>query len=167
MLYVEPVYVKSNQQNAYPLLQRVLIAYGDGGQYVTLANSLEEGVKELVRQGKEAGTGTQNPPPTGDGNNNPPPTAPPSDGTPSPTPELAAAAARVQNAIAEVKAAQASGDFARYGQALKALDDAMNEFQAVAQRVNPGAPAPGGSPAPTTSPAAGGGTASPSPSPGA
>ncbi|WP_199736321.1 UPF0182 family protein [Micromonospora sp. HM5-17] len=166
MLYVEPVYVKSNQQNAYPLLQRVLISYGDGGQYVALANSLEEGVKELVRQGKEAGTGTgtQPPPQTGD-TTTPPSSPPPSDGTPQLTPELAAAATKIQNAIAEVKAAQASGDFARYGQALKALDEAMNEFQE-AQKAASGTPTPGGSPAPAGSPAASGGTPSPSPSPG-
>ncbi|PZM93427.1 MAG: hypothetical protein DIU79_10920, partial [Actinobacteria bacterium] len=65
------------------------------------------------------------------------------------SPELAEAAARVQAAIAEVKAAQASGDFERYGRALKALDEAMTAFQA----------ASGSGPAPSP-------TASASPSPG-
>ena len=32
MLYVEPVYVKSNVQNAYPLMQLVLVSYGDAGR---------------------------------------------------------------------------------------------------------------------------------------
>ncbi|MEO3817784.1 UPF0182 family protein [Plantactinospora sp. B24E8] len=157
MLYVEPVYVKSNQQNAYPLLQRVLISYGDGGQYVALANSLEEGVKDLVRQAKEANTGTPPPPPPGD-NTNPPPSPPPGDNTPSLTPELTAAATKVQTAIAEVKAAQTSGDFERYGRALKALDDAMNEFQAAQRAATPAA-----GPTPTGSPAGGTPTAPPSP----
>ncbi|SKX15186.1 Conserved membrane protein of uncharacterised function [Mycobacteroides abscessus subsp. massiliense] len=39
-----------------------------------------------------------------------------------------AALQEVQRAIGEVKDAQKSGDFARYGQALKSLDDAMTKF---------------------------------------
>ncbi|TDB73252.1 hypothetical protein, partial [Micromonospora sp. KC723] len=75
------------------------------------------------------------------------------------TGELAAAAERVQSAIVEVKAAQASGDFERYGRALKALDEAMTAFQQ-AQR----AAAPTGSPAPAPS---GSPSGSPAPSPNA
>ena len=148
MLYVEPVYVKSNQTNAYPLLQRVLLSYGDGGEYVVLANSIEEGIAELVRQGQEGGTGDPAPPP---GSEEPPGGGDPS-ASPEPTPsvetppsvpgDLAAAAAKVQAAIAEVKAAQASGDFARYGRALQALDVAMAEFQAAQQATSGAAPPP-------------------------
>src|SRR5690606_37163133 len=39
MLYVEPVYVRTTATDAYPLLQKVLMSYG---QYVTLADSVEE-----------------------------------------------------------------------------------------------------------------------------
>ncbi|MFD0967720.1 UPF0182 family membrane protein [Plantactinospora endophytica] len=164
MLYVEPVYVKSNQQNAYPLLQRVLISYGDGGQYVVLANSLEEGIKQLVEQGKKAGaeTPTTPPPPTdGSPNPTPTPTAPPPTSTPQFTPELAAAAAKVQTAIGEVKAAQTSGDFERYGRALKALDDAMTEFQNAQRAAGNRAPTAGGTAAPAGSTGPSGGTPSP------
>ncbi|MEV0725579.1 UPF0182 family protein [Micromonospora purpureochromogenes] len=139
MLYVEPVYVKSNQQDAYPLLQKVLLSYGDGGSYVALADNLTDGIKQLVDQGKRAGQGTA-PPPGG--------TPPPPGGTNPPplTGELAAAAERVQTAIVEVKAAQTSGDFERYGRALKALDEAMTAFQQAQQTAGP-APTPSGSPA--------------------
>ncbi|MER6592984.1 UPF0182 family protein [Micromonospora purpureochromogenes] len=147
MLYVEPVYVKSNQQDAYPLLQKVLLSYGDGGSYVVLADNITDGIKQLVDQGKRAGQGTT-PPPGG----TPPP--PPGGVNPPPlTGELAAAAERVQTAIAEVKAAQTSGDFERYGRALKALDEAMTAFQQAQQTAGP-APTPSGSPsapAPTPS----------------
>ncbi|MGN9802517.1 UPF0182 family membrane protein [Micromonospora sp. L32] len=147
MLYVEPVYVKSNQQDAYPLLQKVLLSYGDGGSYVALADNLTDGIKQLVDQGKRAGQGTT-PPPGG----TPPP--PPGGTNPPPlTGELAAAAERVQTAIVEVKAAQTSGDFERYGRALKALDEAMTAFQQAQQTAGP-APTPSGSPsapAPTPS----------------
>ncbi|MEU8022783.1 MULTISPECIES: UPF0182 family membrane protein [Micromonospora] len=154
MLYVEPVYVKSNQQDAYPLLQKVLLSYGDGGSYVVLANNLTDGIKQLVEQGKQAAQGGT-PPPTGG-------TPPPGDGSNAPplTGELAEAAAKVQSAIAEVKAAQTSGDFERYGRALKALDEAMTAFQQAQQAASPAAPA-----APSASPSASpSGGSAPSPS---
>ncbi|MGY0007662.1 UPF0182 family membrane protein [Micromonospora sp. I033] len=148
MLYVEPVYVKSSNQDAYPLLQKVLLSYGDGGSYVVLANNLSDGIKQLVEQGKRAGSGAPPPPTTGD---NPPTTG----GTTPPvlTGELAEAAGKVQSAIAEVKAAQASGDFERYGRALKALDEAMAAFQQAQAAANP-PPAPGPSGSPSASPPA-------------
>ena len=61
---------------------------------------------------------------------------------------------RVQTAIAEVRAAQTSGDFERYGRALKALDEAITAFQQ-AQQGNPAAPS-GGNPPATPSPSSGG-----------
>ncbi|WP_247660396.1 UPF0182 family protein [Micromonospora sp. D75] len=155
MLYVEPVYVKSSNQDAYPLLQKVLLSYGDGGSYVVLANNLNDGIKQLVEQGKRAPN--NNPPPSTDDNETPTPTPTPTGGdnnTPPATGELAQAAARVQTAISEVKAAQASGDFERYGRALKALDEAMSAFQqAQSAAGGSGNPAPSGSaspPAPTS-----------------
>ena len=146
MLYVEPVYVKSSNQDAYPLLQKVLLSYGDGGSYVVLANNLNDGIKQLVELGKRAGQGA--PPPTGGTN------PPPSTGTNPPplTGALTDAAGKVQSAIAEVKAAQASGDFERYGRALKALDQAMTAFQEAQAAVGTSsAPAPSGSPAASAS----------------
>ncbi|WP_320066345.1 UPF0182 family protein [Micromonospora sp. RTGN7] len=158
MLYVEPVYVKSNQQDAYPLLQKVLLSYGDGGSYVVLANNLTDGIKQLIEQGKQAPQGGT-PPPAGGA------TTPPGGGSTAPplTGELAEAAGKVQAAIAEVKAAQTSGDFERYGQALKALDEAMTAFQQAQQAATPATPAapapsasPSGSPAPSPSASTGG-----------
>jgi uncharacterized membrane protein (UPF0182 family) len=122
MLYVEPIYVKTSQLNAVPQLQKVLMSYGDGGSYVVLADSLKSGLDQLVAQGKNAstGTGTTTPPPTGTGNNNSPPTL---------TGPLAQAATQLDAAIAKVKAAQQSGNFAAYGQALQELDTATTNFQ--------------------------------------
>ncbi|WCN80671.1 UPF0182 family membrane protein [Micromonospora sp. LH3U1] len=158
MLYVEPVYVKSNQQDAYPLLQKVLLSYGDGGSFVALADNINDGIKQLVEQGKRAGQGTS-PPPTTGGNpttpTTPTPTPSAGTGTPPPTGELATAADRVQTAIVEVRAAQTSGDFERYGRALKALDEALTAFQQAQQAANP-AGTPSGGPSPSVSPSAGG-----------
>jgi uncharacterized membrane protein (UPF0182 family) len=147
MLYVEPVYVKSGQQDAVPLLQKVLMSYGDGGTYVVLANNLKDGLDKLVAQGKSNAPSTVTPPTTG---TNPPPTT----GTDQPPPltgQLAQAAAALDKAIADVKTAQASGDFVRYGQALQALDTAMTNFQNAQKAA--GATA-GPSTAPSTTPSA-------------
>ena len=143
MLYVEPVYVKSGQENAVPLLQKVLMSYGDGGTYVVLANNLKEGLQALVDQGKAAGASSGNQGGnTGQSGNNGGNTNPP----PALTTELSQAAAEVDQAIDNVRTAQQSGDFAKYGAALQALDTAMNKFQAAQQ-------AAGASP--STSPSAG------------
>ncbi|MFC0526269.1 UPF0182 family membrane protein [Phytohabitans kaempferiae] len=145
MLYVEPVYVKSNQENAYPVLQKVLMSYGDGGSYVVLANSLKEGIDQLVELGK-SGQPPQQPP---QGENPPegenPPQQPP--GNMTLTPELAAAAAKVEQAWTEVKAARAANDFEREGRALRAFDAAMAEFQSALDAAN--RPANNATPAPT------------------
>ncbi|MGW2621726.1 UPF0182 family membrane protein [Micromonospora taraxaci] len=154
MLYVEPVYVKSNQQDAYPLLQKVLLSYGDGGSFVALADNINDGIKQLVEQGKKAGQGAPPTPPPGGNPTSPTPTPTPSGaatptptpsvGTPPPTGDLAAAADRVQTAISEVRAAQTSGDFERYGRALKALDEALTAFQQAQQAAGnaSGSPSP-------------------------
>jgi uncharacterized membrane protein (UPF0182 family) len=154
MLYVEPVYVKSNQENAYPVLQKVLMSYGDGGSYVVLANTLQEGIKELVDQGKQGAPA----PPQGEN----PPQQPPTGSGQQLTPELAAAADKVEAAWAEVKAARAAGDWEREGKALKAFDDAMAEFQAALDASN----RPSGNATPTPSATATPPPASPSPTPG-
>jgi len=156
VLYVEPVYVKAgNQENAAPLLQKVLMSYGDGGTYVVLADNLKQGLDQLVAQGKAAQTGNN----TG-GNNTGgnPGNVPP----PSLTGELATAADELDRAIANVKTAQAAGDFAKYGEALEALEKAMNNFQSAQNAVggttptpapnssNPSAPPASTNPSPTT-----------------
>jgi len=145
MLYVEPVYVKSGQQtNAAPLLQKVLMSYGDGGTYVVLANNLQDGLKALVAQGKNQAP----PPPTTSNNTNPPAGTQP----PASNPQLTQATADLDKAIADVRAAQQSGDFARYGQALQALETAMTNYQNAQKTSNGAAPSAGPS-APASTPA--------------
>jgi len=159
MLYVEPVYVKSGQQDAVPLLQKVLMSYGDGGTYVVLANNLKDGLDKLVAQGKSTQPATVTPP----GNTG---NQPPSTGTgqqPVLTGQLAQAAAALDKAIADVKTAQASGDFVRYGQALQALDTAMTNFQN-AQKAATVTPTTGPPVSPSTGASAGPSAPAPTPS---
>ncbi|MER5453373.1 UPF0182 family protein [Micromonospora sp. NPDC002389] len=156
MLYVEPVYVKSNQTDAYPLLQKVLLSYGDGGSFVVLADNPADGIKQLVEQGKRAAEGNPPPateePPAGEepppGGEEPTPTPTPTEAPPL-TGDLGVAADRVRAAITEVRDAQASGDFERYGRALKTLDEALTAFQQAQQAAGANGPAPTGSPSPT------------------
>ena len=62
---------------------------------------------------------------------------------------MAAAAAKIDAAIAKLHAAQVAGDFAAQGQALAELDAATKEFQAALAKANGSTPAPSTSPKPT------------------
>jgi len=161
ILYVEPVYVKTgNQASAAPLLQKVLMSYGDGGTYVVLADSLKQGLDALVQQGKQnpnqgqSGNNSGNSGNNGNNGNSPPAQL---------NTELAQAAAEVDKAIDNVRTAQQSGNFAKYGEALQALDAAMTKFQAAQQAAASGGtvkPTPSGSATATPTPS---GSATPSP----
>lgn len=155
ILYVEPVYVKAgNQDTAAPLLQKVLMSYGDGGTYVVLANNLQDGLNALSKQaGTNPGSGTTAPTQ---------PNAPPA----NLSGQLADAAAKVDQAIENVRNAQKSGDFAKYGQALQQLDQAMSDFQNAQKAAGQPATGPtvtpsGSAPATPSAPASG----NPSPTP--
>ena len=150
MLYVEPVYVKSGQVNAVPLLQKVLMSYGDG-TIVVLADTLKQGLDQLASLGKNTNPGTT-------GNNSPPST----NQQPTLTGALAQAAQQLNTAIENVKKAQQSGNFQQYGAALQQLDAAMTNFQnaekAAATPSTP--PSTGPSASPSTGP-----PSAPTPSP--
>ena len=148
MLYVEPVYVKSTQAErrtaaaeGAAVVRRRRHVRGARGQPRRRAwrHWSPRARTRSLRRARTPGT-------------TPPGTTPPG-GTPVLTGPLAAAAAAVDAAIVEVKAAQASGDFARYGKALASLETAMTNFQN-AQKAAAGTPAPSTSAAVTPSAAA-------------
>jgi uncharacterized membrane protein (UPF0182 family) len=124
LLYVEPVYIeRAGQDSSYPQLARVLVSFGGRVGYdANLARALDQvfgpGAGAAAngtpaRGGTRANTPTT-PAPTGTGN----------------TAAQASAATEISNALSQLKAAQASGDFAAQGQALAALDAAVKKFQA-------------------------------------
>ena len=133
MLYVEPLYVRSSGEKTYPQLRKILVAYGDRVGY---ADTLSEAIAQL--------TGSA-PPPT------PTVPTPPTGGDDSPG--VTAAVARIQKALADLKAAQQKGDWVGQGQALQDLETAIAEFN----KAN-AAPA---SPSPRASPSPGGASAGP------
>jgi uncharacterized protein len=110
MLYVEPLYVRSSGDKTYPQLRKVLVAYGDRVGY---ADTLGEAIAQLTGAAPPATVPDVPEPPDGDT-----------------TPDVAAAVARIQKALADLKSAQQKGDFKAQGQALSDLQEAIDAFNA-------------------------------------
>jgi hypothetical protein len=144
LLFVEPVYIeRANQQSSYPQLARVLVSYnGRVGYDANLSVALD--------QVFGAGAGAAVAPPAGGA----PPAAqqgatPGMPAAPAANPQVAAAAASIQSAINQLRAANQSGDFAAQGQALQALDSAVQQFQQAQAKAGSAAPsAPPAAPPP-------------------
>jgi uncharacterized protein len=141
MLYVEPLYVKSNGENSFPQLKYVLLNFG---QYVGFDSTLQGAVKQLLAAAAAGQPSVQNP---GSSSGTPPSTNAPNSAA------VDAALAQLDQAMKDLKAAQASGDFQAYGKALQAVNDALNAYQAAraAQASQSPSPAPSGSPGATPS----------------
>ncbi|OLT09040.1 hypothetical protein BJF78_06355 [Pseudonocardia sp. CNS-139] len=143
LLYVEPVYIeRANQQSSYPQLARVLVFYNGRVGYDA---SLSVALDEVFGAGAGAGatpvpgaTTPTTPTTPGQAGTNPPaaPAAPPG-GT---SPQAAAAAQAIQQAITDLRAAQQRGDFVAQGQALQALDQAVQQFQQASGQTPPATP---------------------------
>ncbi len=130
MLYVEPLYIQSGASgqtgtNTYPQLKKILMAYGD---YVSFADTVDEGIADLLNQAK-TGQPTVTPPATNPGTTNN---------------ALSAAVGKINKALQDLQKAQTAGDFAAYGNALKELQAAVDEYN----KAKGSAPAP----TPTASP---------------
>jgi len=141
LLYVEPLYVSGNSANAFPLLQKVLVNYGDRVGYAdTFAEALDqvfgEGAGDAAADSDGDGT-TPAPAPAS------PSTTPPS-GSPEPTTTPPAdggddgaggttvdqAVAAINTALEDLAAAQRDGDFEAIGRAQSDLQDAVEAYQA-------------------------------------
>jgi len=138
MLYVEPVYVQTRAQDAFPLMQKVLMSYGD---YVTLADSVEEGLKDLVEQGRRGvPTLEGDTPPTDDVDEaaapTPEPTEPPASETPdeeTPSVDLATAERNFREAMDELRKAREAGDIVRIAEATEAALAAWEAYEKAAE----------------------------------
>ena len=136
LLYVQPVYVQATSGTTFPLLQRVLVSFGD---QIGFAETLDKALNQVFGgdsganagdAGTGGGTGTPTPTPT-------PTPGPTSTATPTPTPtptgtdagaraDLQAALADANQAIKDGQAALAKNDFAAYGEAQNRLDAAIS-----------------------------------------
>ncbi|WP_346623906.1 UPF0182 family protein [Blastococcus montanus] len=142
LLYVEPLYVEGAGDSGFPLLQRVLVNFGDRIGYAnTLAEALDQvfgdgagvvasdadGVPTEVEEGED-NPGVEQPadptdvpiPPDGE------------EGLPV-TPDMEQAVGDINAALAALAEAQRAGDFAGQGQALEDLQSAVDAYQAAQQ----------------------------------
>lgn len=117
LLYVQPVYVQSTGNTSYPLLKKILVAFGD---QIAFEDTLPEALDVLF--GGNAGVDQ----PTNEGAQ--PPENDPAGGSGGSTanPELTKALQDAQKALTDREAARVSGDWAAYGAADAALTDALS-----------------------------------------
>jgi len=105
LLYVQPVYVKATgNASAYPLLQKVLVSFGD---VIGFDSSLKGALDQVF--GGNSGTNSNGSTPT----------------TTNSSADLASALQSAKQAIADGQAALAKGDFAAYGRAQDRLKAAI------------------------------------------
>ncbi|MBZ2197604.1 UPF0182 family protein [Ruania sp. N2-46] len=138
VLYVQPVYVQSSGGTQYPLLRRVLVAFGDE---VGFAQTLDQALDQVFEgdSGANAGDADVDPVPdegTGTGGG---------DGTETPDVD---AQQRLNDALAAAGAALtasdealASGDWTAYGEAQTQLEEAIADAMAAEQELAGAAPA--------------------------
>ncbi len=114
LLYVQPVYIQSTGETSYPLLKKVLVAFGDK---IAFEDTLDGALNSLFggNSGSSTGGGTSNGGSTGTGTGT---------GTGG-NQALASALADAQQALADKAAALKIGDWTSYGRADKALQEAI------------------------------------------
>nr|WP_243695158.1 UPF0182 family protein [Agromyces protaetiae] len=134
LLYVQPVYVKSTTNTSFPLLRKVLVAFGDR---IAFQDTLDQALNVLFGgdSGAAAGDETVEPdqpgtepgaePGTGDGTD-----AGAGEGVQST--ELQALLNRAQQALKNKQDALAKGDWGAYGQADAELAEIVSELVALA-----------------------------------
>ncbi|KRE21638.1 hypothetical protein ASG80_13635 [Agromyces sp. Soil535] len=112
LLYVQPVYVKSTGNTSYPLLQKVLVAFGD---QIAFQDTLDAALDVLFGGDSGAAAGDVEVEPGTE------PTAPPEGGEPTtpatPSDEIQALLNQAKQAVENKQAALAEGDWAAYGAA--------------------------------------------------
>ncbi|OKL46081.1 hypothetical protein BSR28_08450 [Boudabousia liubingyangii] len=144
LLYVQPVYVKSSQGTAFPLLRSVLVSFGEKvGFAPTLAEALDQvfGGDAGAATGDEAIAGkkpslSEDAPPASEpsasveapGSVEAPakPVTPPA-APAAPSGDLKQALENARQAMEESQQAMKAGDWARYGEAQKRLQQALEE----------------------------------------
>lgn len=113
LLYVQPVYIQSTGETSFPLLQKILVAFGD---QIAFEDTLDQALTSLF------GSSGMNPTPIPTD-----PNAEPTDpGTAAPvSPNLELALQQALEAIQEKEAAMASGDWTAFGKAEEKLKRAI------------------------------------------
>ena len=137
LVYVEPVYVQSSGSTSYPLLKKVLVAFGD---QVGFADTLDEALDQVFGgdSGALAGDASNNPadkadkPQIGEGSKGSKDSKQNSNQTSSTNssslnPQVKAALKRAAQALKDSDAAMREGNWEAYGKAQKELSDAIGD----------------------------------------
>jgi uncharacterized membrane protein (UPF0182 family) len=143
-LYVEPLYVQASGSTGYPILQRVMVAYGDKiGYAANLADALRNlsegqvGASLIGGAGSGSQPGTTPTPSPTPPTTSAPPTAEPS--SPPVTGTQAQILTQLNASLARLQAAYRSGDFAAIGQAQAEVQRLTDAYLKAAA---PGSPSP-------------------------
>ncbi|MFF9562992.1 UPF0182 family protein [Leifsonia sp. NPDC014704] len=142
LLYVQPVYVRSSGETSYPLLQKVLVAFGDK---IEFEDTLDQALDALFGGDSGATAGDNNVPTegggtggqTGGGTGGGEQTGGGTGGSAAGNTALQEALQRANQALSDSQAALKSGDWAAYGEAQKRLQQAISD--AVAAEGQPAA----------------------------
>nr|WP_246150040.1 UPF0182 family protein [Agromyces intestinalis] len=134
LLYVQPVYVQSTGNTSYPLLQKVLVAFGD---QIAFQDTLDQALNVLFGgdSGAAAGDNTVDPgeSPTEPTDPGAEPTDPGTEPTePSQSTELQQLLNRAKQALADKQQALADGDWTAYGEADAELAEIISELVVLA-----------------------------------
>lgn len=129
LLYVQPVYVQSTGETSYPLLQKVLVAFGD---QIAFEDTLDEALDSLFGGDSGASAGDEpTPTPTTPTDPEEPttPTTPeePNTGDPVSDAALRAALDEAKQAMDDKAAALTEGNWTAYGEADARLNAALAE----------------------------------------
>jgi uncharacterized membrane protein (UPF0182 family) len=112
LLYVQPVYVQSTGETSFPLLKKVLVAFGDK---IAFEDTLS-GALDTLFGGSSGANPTDGPTP---------PVVPVEPGTSTVSPALKAALEAARQALVAKEKAMAAGDWTAYGKADEALKTAI------------------------------------------
>ena len=120
LLYVQPVYVESTGETAYPLLQKVLVAFGD---QIAFQDTLNEALNQLFGGDSGATAGDSNTSTTTEPN-----TGGSTSGSTSSSEQLSQLLTQAKNLLAQKQAALTSGDLAKYAALDQQLTSVINQI---------------------------------------
>jgi hypothetical protein len=150
LLYVEPLYVQGTGQNSFPLLQKVLVDYGDRVGYGdTLAEALDQvfgaGAGAAVNNGGgSSGSGSGSTPTSAAPSTAAPTTSPSNGGGGAANPALTQAVNDIGTALDELATAQRNGDFQAIGKAEADLQKAVTAYRSAQSSSSSSSASPSG-----------------------
>ena len=133
LLYVQPVYVKSTGETSYPLLQKVLVAFGDK---IAFEDTLDQALDALFGGDSGATAGDNSVPSTGgggtgggagDGSTGGGTESGSGSGSQQSNPALQQALQQAKQALTDRETALKAGDWAAYGAADQRLQQALQD----------------------------------------